>query len=250
VNPYVNRYQNAYQRALARQLAAHPELSYTSPGLRPDIAQGLAAPGRSGAVQHPQSSGSSSGATATAPSLSAAVSPASGAVTPVGRATPAGAGAGSSAVAGGPQRRSAAPLAGAPGAAAPAGAGTPGQNAQNATSGVRGGAPTGGTEAGHSRGTTQSAASTPAQLAAGPDGLPLEGAYEPGRPGGKAQAGETGGGGGGHARDRAIAGGVASSPSDSAFPYIPPDAAAVPDARQDLLANYLDVITSLAGRSW
>ncbi|MCW2950878.1 MAG: hypothetical protein JWQ48_48, partial [Conexibacter sp.] len=90
-NPYTNGFQNAYQRALARQLAAHPELSYTSPGLRPDIAQAGAAPGRSGAVQHPQSSGSGSGTAATAPSPSAAASPASGAVTPIGRATPAGA---------------------------------------------------------------------------------------------------------------------------------------------------------------
>ncbi|MCW2953263.1 MAG: hypothetical protein JWQ48_2433, partial [Conexibacter sp.] len=122
--------------------------------------------------------------------------------------------------------------------------------AQNAPAGVRGGAPTGGTEAGHARGTTQSATRAPAQLAAGPQGLPLQGAYEPGRPGGKAQAGETGGGGGGHGRNRAIGGGVNSSPSLSAFPYIPPDAASIPSARQDLLTNYLEVITSLAGRSW
>jgi len=250
-DPYANRHETSYQRALARQAAEHPQLSYTAPGLRPDLANAGAPTGRSTRSGSANAGGNSSPPTAqTAPSPgSATQAPPSSGVAPVGSRSTAGGGGGGSASAGQQQHAAAPP--GTPGSASsPPNGGGAAQSGQAGQSGAHGGAPTGGTEAGHTRGTTQAGTNAPPQLSAGPEGLPLQGGYEPGRPGGRAQAGNTGGGGGGHSRDRGISGGVASSPNGGAFPYIPPDVAAIPGAQQGLLTDYLDVLRSLSGRSW
>jgi hypothetical protein len=220
-----NPYAPAYVKALIKRLRNQPHISYTSPGLGPDLATGGAAPpsstsatGRAGTANR-----GARGATLGS-STQAAGTPASGAtsaIQPVAPARPGRPGAG-----GTPQ--------------------SPGARSGATPSAATGGTPTGAGGAGHQRGTSRTGAARPGTRVTGDVGLPLQGRYAPGRAGPGAKPGQRGSGGGGRSRTQHVTG---TGGAGGAFPYIPSAGTPLGGGQASLVLAYLHELSVLAGRS-
>ncbi|HEY4277584.1 MAG TPA: hypothetical protein VGM91_05155 [Conexibacter sp.] len=255
-----NPYSNGNTRRIFDEIRKHPHVSYTAPGLRPDITDASSAPlrtdtgGGGGGSQssssdgtlaaHGQSGadGSAGGSRAGSDSEIAPVTRPSSA-TANGTAGSPGAGGGNAAAP--PSAGNARPPAGGRGGQSTGG----GQRGTSSNSTATGGAPTGGGEAGHQRGSDQPASSAPDEQTQGSLGLSLQGELAPGRPGGgHAKPGDEGDGGGGRSRSGQVTG--PGGTAGGAFPYIPSASSPLGRDQQGLLLNYLRELTVLAGRSW
>ncbi|MDO8210595.1 hypothetical protein [Conexibacter sp. CPCC 206217] len=259
-NPYSsNPFASAYSRRLLKRLQGQPTISYTSPGLKPDVNDAGAAPLRNsagGAGQRQQSGASNGTRNANGPDVTSPAAgggaragaitpvtkpPSPGSPTPSGAASTPGGGGGASTTTPGNTTRSRGRSGNAP---SPSGGA---QRSASSPSSATGGSPTGGTEAGHQRGTTQRAPTAPQQQTAGSVGLPLQGEFAPGRPGGgAARPGQQGSGGGGRSRTQQVAG--AGAAAGGSFPYIPSAATPLGRGQQTLLLDYLRELSLLAGR--